>query len=207
MVSQIPPTVASQTPEWLAAWSTLALAILGLAVFWQVRQNRKTREVEILSELGRRWDSVEMVKARSEVDRLHKDGTLAEKVLELRSDGDEQYQILMREPGHLEDLGVIFYHGGIKGKTLFASMGLLIPERWDKWQDAIGQLAKRRHVQNFSYFREMAAELSPEGTFHWRHRHRARADATRRKLRWATGQRRSAGPGSCPTQMGESRER
>lgn len=116
-----------RTPEWLAAWSTLGLAILGLAVFWQVRQNRRNREVEILSELGRRWDSVEMVTSRSKVDRLYKEGTLAGRVLELRSEGDEEYQHLMREPGYLEDLGVIFYRGGIRGRTLFASMGLAHP--------------------------------------------------------------------------------
>lgn len=175
---------SGQAPEflaWLTAVSTAVLAVFGLFAFWQIRQSRKSREMEIMMELGRRWDAEEMIKSRSTVDEFCNHEQLSTKVVSLSRNDPRQYYELMREPGYLDDLGVIFYRGGIRGKTLFASMGVLIQERWAVWGEALDALDLQRGAPTFSYFREMAMELSPGGGSH--RSHRKKADSSKRSLR------------------------
>ncbi len=168
-----PPTV----PWWFAGvgvWATVGLMALGLLAIIPIVQARRARDIEILMEIGRRWDSPEMAKARAKVDALSHNGELTKTICEHYAQGGADYHELMREPGYLEDLGVIFYSGGIRKKTLMASMGFLVPERWAKWDEALSKLGEvRGRREHFSYFREMADEMARGGS-HGEHRRRAR---------------------------------
>ena len=168
-------------PWWFAGvsdWATAGLVVLGLAAIVPILQNRRSREIDILMEIGRRWDSPEMMTSRSLVDRLSQDDTLIDAVCSDDRRGGEEYHELMREPGYLEDLGVIYYSRGIRPSSLIASMGYLVPERWAVWKDALERLGEvREKPQHFSFFREMAAEMDG-GDSHRAHRKRAK-DAMR----------------------------
>lgn len=185
--------VAAQPPQfldWVTAFSTAALAALGFLVIWPVLQARRARETEIIMEIGRRWDSPEMIAARVKVDALAKKGELESRIESLYQSREKEYYELMLEPGYLEDLGVIYYHRGIARNTLFRLMGLQIQDRWMVWQGSLEALGQKRSAQfHFAYFREMAHELSPKN--HWYnlrrlhrwHAHLAKKDSGVRKLR------------------------
>lgn len=182
-----PTSSSPQTPQllaWVTAISTLILALLGSAAIWQLRQGRRARETEIIMEIGRRWDSEEMIESRSKVDLLASTGQLSSHLIDLHNKKGREYHLLMREPGYLEDLGVIYYHDGIKRDTLFNLMGLQIQDRWWVWDEALRELGGERRADfHFAYFREMAAELSKEGRGHRWHAKRARKDSSAQKLK------------------------
>jgi hypothetical protein len=183
-------TSSSSSPQppqflaWVTALSTLVLALIGTAAIWQLRQGRRARETEIIMEIGRRWDSEEMIESRSDVDLLASKDQLSSRLIALHGEKGREYHLLMREPGHLEDLGVIYYHGGIKRDTLFNLMGLQIQERWLVWREALQALGSERSADfHFAYFREMASELSKTGHRHGWHAKRAKEDSSAQKLK------------------------
>lgn len=191
---------SSELTAWITAISTGVLAMLGIGALLQIRQTAKTRATEVMMELGRRWDSPEMIRCRAKVNELAASNQLTNVVLNLYEQQDERYNQLMQEPGYLQDLGVIYFNGGISTRILFGTMGLQVGDRWRKWKPAIEALGERRHAEfHFAAFREMGKQLSSTGSCKLYHRWRARKDLTIKKFREASREaERSASPANAP---------
>jgi hypothetical protein len=177
---------SSELTAWITAISTGVLALLGIGALLQIRQTAKTRATEVMMELGRRWDSPEMIRCRAEVNELADSRELEKVVVHLYEERNERYYQLMQEPGYLQDLGVIYFNGGISTRILFGTMGLQVGERWQKWKPAIEALGDVRKAKfHFAAFREMGEQLSSEGKCKLHHIRNARKDLNVKKFRQA----------------------
>jgi hypothetical protein len=111
----------------------------------QIREARSARHTEVMLELGRRWDSDEMIESRTLADAHYREvGGLLKAVQDGFKNKDASFYKLMREPDFLEDLAIHYFYGSMAGEQLYNSMGLLIPERWEMWEDAVMYLRQAR---------------------------------------------------------------
>ena len=147
--------------EIISALATSTLALVGCLALGQIREVRNSRQTEVMLELGRRWDSDEMIRSRVLADSYdQKLGGLLPAVRRGFAKRDITYYELLREPGFLEDLAIHYFDGSISGDQLYNSMGLLIPERWELWKDAVEFLRGTRDSDMvFEQFHLMQEEM------------------------------------------------
>ena len=140
------------------ALATVGLAVVAAIALGQVSELRHARLQEAFLEIGRRWDSDDMIRSRTMVDAC---GTrLQTEIKLLFTTKPERYYLLLREPGFFEDIAALCHARVIDSAKLADSLGLFVIERWDVWEDAAVFLREeRRSPEVFEHFERLAGEM------------------------------------------------
>ena len=137
--------MVASTPNWadilsgvgsmVGAMSLVAAAIYG---YKQVRDARKESQVAVIADLGRRWDSDELIHARQQASALT-DVQLAEAAKEWDDDPAKHPEFfeLLRIPNFLDDLGLVAECGSVDIDIVNRSMRFIVLEQWGKWRRAV----------------------------------------------------------------------
>src|SRR5881275_3234816 len=102
-------TIGADVASWITAGSTLALAIGASWALASLRETRRDRHVQVLTDYGRRWDSEEITEARQKQLQCGDDVALAELATKWLNDPSSapDFYVLLRVPNFFEDLAVI----------------------------------------------------------------------------------------------------
>jgi len=119
-----------------------------------------------MSELSRRWDGDEMISTRAKVDEYGE--SLRGRIAELYDRKNLEYYHLLREPGYLEDIAILWQHKAVKLRTIDESMGYIIQEQWSIWSDTARFLREQRGGRVFERFEELAIALKSTPRESWR---------------------------------------
>ena len=113
---------ATDTPVWFLFAATVALAIVtgtlaGAAIYAlkQLGEVRRDRDVQVLADLGRRWDEDQLRAAREAAAHYDKDefASEADKLFHTPPDtsAQKEFIVLLRIPNFFEDLAIITESG------------------------------------------------------------------------------------------------
>jgi hypothetical protein len=138
---------ASDTPVWITAYATVSLAIAACFGLRSLRDARKTRHGEVLTELSRRWDDHLVLKSLTLGRKYGPSGTLA-LVDALWTPGvtdrderdlDDWYAISVY-PNLLETIGVYLREGVISDSIVYRLWGANIISAWRDWKGTVEAL-------------------------------------------------------------------
>jgi hypothetical protein len=137
------PIVAVDWSEVTAiATSILALGLLGAfgaAIFaaQQVREVRKSREVQLAAEFSRRWNDDALVEARRMVNRFRSAEELRDAFAKfVATDAPEAY-VLLRELDYFEQLAALESVGAFDLELIELLLGRTLVQRWEMWKPAL----------------------------------------------------------------------
>jgi hypothetical protein len=131
-------------PAWLTAIGTVILAAGVLLAARQLREARIARLAEAAGDISRRWDEDELIDARAEVDKYGSDVELRDAVVRgMRGEDDNvNLDLLFREAGFFDDLGLQEILGGISLQWIEFSTGRIVVDRWELWSLAVDEVRK-----------------------------------------------------------------
>jgi hypothetical protein len=118
------------------------------------------RRTEALSELSSRWDSDELLKARTWADSNGGAETIAKRLRDLYNASNKiKYYQVLREPNYYENMATMIQLGTIDFRTLQMQFGSTIIGRWERWADAIDYLRTREggsptYYENFERLKD-----------------------------------------------------
>lgn len=164
--------IAWSEPDWAVATTAVAtavtalvLAITAIAVGRQLRDARRTRHGQLLTDLSRRWEEPVIIKSQRLFSAHGSEGIvkLVAKVYEQGGATDaevEEYTVLESLPNLWELLGVLHSDRAISLSVIDRMWGAAIINAWDEWEAPIGRL--RKATDNFSSyvnFQDLADDL------------------------------------------------
>ncbi len=164
-------TVVGSAPNWaeivtaigsLLAGGTLLVGV-GTAFFAlrQIAEARRDRQVQIIAELGRRWDEDQLVEARAMVVK-YDNVQLADKVARaLEGTDTKEYLELLRVPNYFEDLALMAESGGLERDLVRRAFGPMVTRTWDYWELAIAKMREgaEESVLSYSEFERLRNDL------------------------------------------------
>jgi hypothetical protein len=126
------------------ATSVLAVGALGAfaaAIFaaQQVREARRTRQVQTAVELFRRWDEEPLVEARRMVGRFNSPEELRDAFLGYVASNAPEAYVLYRELDFFEQLAALESQDAFELDLITRMLGRTLIERWEMWKPAIEQ--------------------------------------------------------------------
>lgn len=146
--------VAAPGPNWAEKLSAIgsilsgATLLFGVAGVWfavrQLAEARTDRHVQIIAELGRRWDEDRMIEARNKL-LAYDNAKLAEKCADwVRTRSDAEVTELLRVPNYFEDLAMMVECGKLELDLVADTFGDMTLRAWDHWALAIQELSERQ---------------------------------------------------------------
>jgi hypothetical protein len=149
-----------------AAWR--ALAQLGVAID-QLEEVKRDRHVQVLDEMGRRWEGREMTEAlQMAVDYTPESLVrLFERAARPRSRNPMRERrtrrarrdtiVLLRVPNYFEDAAMIARAGSLEGTLMAEMFGGVAKDEWSLWQPAIKKIQETDELA-YVEFERMAEE-------------------------------------------------
>ncbi len=134
--------------DWSAvtaiATSVLAIGLLGgfaAALFagLQVREARRTREVQMAAEFFRRWNEDGLVQARRLIASFKSPEELRDAFTAYVSSNAPEAYVLYRELDFFEQLGALESLGAFDLELIDRMLGPTLVQRWEMWRPAIQQ--------------------------------------------------------------------
>jgi Domain of unknown function (DUF4760) len=137
--------VTSSGPDWaakLTAFGTFAIA--GGLIFTgiQIKETRRDRHIQVLSDFGRRWDEADLREARQLRTKYgsSKDvAALVEPWLNREEAGADLAQLLVI-PNYFEDLALMVECGKLRPQLVAKAMRSVTLDEWDFWEPAITRI-------------------------------------------------------------------
>lgn len=161
--------VSGTAPNWtdkLSAISTAvaALGFVGTAVgvwfAWDLlKETRRDRHIQVLSDFGRRWDEPEIAEARRK-QRKYDSDTLAEEVdkwFHSTAEGSD-VPILLRVPNYFEDLAIMVECGRLELAFVARAMRTNTLREWAYWEKAITKI-RADSAESYVEFEKLAGQL------------------------------------------------
>jgi hypothetical protein len=160
-------------PNWAEKVTAIgtAVAAVGIVVaavgawlaFNQLRETRRDRHIQVLTEYGRRWDDDRIAEARLEVQRFTS-LELADEVVKWLTPPREEHSpmpILLRIPNFFEDLAIMVECGRLQIGLVARSWLPAAVREWEYWSDAV---EKMREYEPTAYveFEKMVRDLLEE---------------------------------------------
>ena len=150
--------------HWAALWLTgVATAVLaaGVLLAWsQLKDSRRDRHIQILSDFGRRWDSERLVEARTK-QATRDSQELADEVgrwLKKATDAPE-VRTLLRVPNFFEDLAIMVDLGELKIKFVAKAFKATAEREWAYWKDAIAAM-RTDSPESYKQFQALVEKLA-----------------------------------------------
>jgi hypothetical protein len=168
---------------WLTAFATLALvAVTGVlaGAAWralaqlevaidQLEEVKRDRHVQVLDEMGRRWEGREMTEALQMAVDFTPEGLvrLFERAARPRSRNPMRERrtrrarrdtiILLRVPNYFEDAAMIARAGSLEGRLMKEMFGGVAKDEWSLWKPAIKKIQETDELA-YVEFERMAEE-------------------------------------------------
>jgi hypothetical protein len=134
------------------AGATLVVAVVAaLFALRQLREIRRDRHVELIAELGRRWDDERMAQSRAPA-RRYDSHQLAERLgawvasrdaAEIDTERERETLQLMRVPNFLEDVALMVEAGSMTPELIDRSLGSITTATWEFWEEAVEEMRKQ----------------------------------------------------------------
>jgi hypothetical protein len=171
--SKIVEVLTTNDPTWADKVSAVASAVgaVGIIVaavgawlaFNQIKETRRDRDIQVLSDFGRRWDEERLTEARTKLLSYTSSDLAAEveKWFTPPREPTSEVPILLRVPSFFEDLAIMVECGRLELKFVSKSFRGIAIREWEYWSDAID---KMRQYEPSSYveFEKMVRQLLEE---------------------------------------------
>jgi hypothetical protein len=162
-------------PNWAEITTAVGSAVAGGGLLlggigaWagirQLREAKRVRQFEILSEIGKRWDDDLLVESRART--LHLDNRqLADRIRELwrpkgQSDDPDvgDLYVLLRIPNFFEDVALMAEAGGLELEWVWRIFGDSAIQEWRYWEEAIDVLRDADDPGAYIEFQRLARDL------------------------------------------------
>lgn len=162
--------------QWLAIWLTgVGTAILAVGVvvaligLWDAR---KTRDGELVTQLGARWSDEAMTESRMAYSGHGPSGTIAllERVFDppagqaVTQTDLETFYLLTRWPTFIETIGVLHDHGAISTDIVYEMWGAGITAAWKVWEEPVERLKdiEKGYPETYSHFKSLSERMERE---------------------------------------------
>jgi hypothetical protein len=141
------PVMMADWLDYVLAFSTLggsiALAIGGGVAYYQLGELRRTRQTQILADLGRRWDDPLLEEGRLRASRFSSEGELRDAILTSQQKKTDLVYVAMRVPNFFEDVGVLTETGAIDLALVDATYGSVCWKWWESFKPTIDAMRKQ----------------------------------------------------------------
>jgi hypothetical protein len=164
--------VAANEPHWadiITAFGSLlagaGLVVAGIGAWFAVKQldeTRRDREIQLIAELGRRWDDDRMAEARDKQLEYTSEELCEEVVRWLEDPKSRDSQLLLlllRVPNFFEDLAVMVESGGLDIKLVDKAFRALVLTQWSYWEQAIVRTRELREPEAYVEFEKLKRQL------------------------------------------------
>ena len=156
----------SDKPVWALFWATVGLAVVTAGVvvaafraLGQLTETRMDRHLQVIGELGRRWDADDLVTARNKV-LPYDEVQLAEEVAKcLAKPGSGELQVWLRVPNFFEDLALMVELGGLDMRPVDLAFGYMVKRGWQHWEPSIIEMRKTRGADLYAQFEALAKQV------------------------------------------------
>ena len=163
--------VVTMAPSWadqLAALGTLvtacgavAAAIAAHLALGQLDETRRDRHVQVIADLGRRWDDAQLAAARrKQLEYLSV--PLSRKVEQWLADPDtdsETMLLLLRVPNFFEDLAVMVESGSLDLRLVSKVFRTIAFRQWQYWEPSIRIIRDRHGPGAYAQFEALVRQL------------------------------------------------
>lgn len=160
-------------PDWTAtttaastAFTTLIVAVTAYVVYRQLKDARRTRHGELLTDLSRRWDEPLIVRSQVLYGRYTEEGIvkLVDKVYGTGGASEEEltdYFTLVALPNLIEALYVMANEGAISLEVIDQMWGAAIISAWADWGKPVSELRRllTEAPDTYSNFENLALAL------------------------------------------------
>lgn len=169
-----PVFTAATAPNWadkltaissaVAAGGVVIAAIGAWLAFGQVKEVRRDRHIQVLSEFTTRWDSEDVVSAREEQLKYDKSTVATElkKWVDKSETPTADVALLLRVPNFFEDMAIMVECGSLELEYVKRAWGQATLRMWAYWKPAVQEL---RGYSSTAYteFEKLAQKLEKAG--------------------------------------------
>lgn len=151
---------ATDKPVWWLFGATVFLAAAAWFALGQLREVKKDRHIQVMSDFGRRWDEPHLWEARERQVEIS-DEELALLVERWFTKGDpeaKEVQLLLRVPNFFEDLALTVEIGSMELRTVDLWLGSVIDRMWNYWSPAITKMRESRPT-SYAQFERLVLDL------------------------------------------------
>jgi hypothetical protein len=128
--------ITSTWAEWTTAAATAALALFAGFALRQLGEARDDRHARMIVEIGNRWDSALMLKARrNSVRRQSRLAAMAG--MPTTTLQGQEFLALLRVPNFFEDIALLVKKGGLDVELVALGLKAVIEDEWTRWEPAI----------------------------------------------------------------------
>jgi hypothetical protein len=189
------PVWALVAVTFLLFVATAVLAYAAFKALGAIREATQDRHVEFFAEMGRRWQSDEMVDALQiqkgytpeELNALfEREGEQPSNnpLIEARRRRDIRERIvLLRVPNYFEDAVIAYKAGGLDGDLFAENFGGVAIEMWKAWAVTVESMQKRIDELTYSEFQKFALQISAEDQARQEEKEQAEAEEKEKLFR------------------------
>ena len=163
--------VVALAPNWadqLAAFGTLvtacgavAAAVAAHLALGQLDETRRDRHVQVIADLGRRWDDAQLAAARKK-QLGYPSVPLSRKVEQWLAHPDtdsEAMLLLLRVPNFFEDLAVMVESGSLDLRLVGKVFKGIALAHWQYWEPSIRIIRDYREPDAYAQFETLVRQL------------------------------------------------
>ena len=138
------------------------IAAAGAWLAWnQLRETRRDRASELISNFGARWDEPRLFNARAKRRELGRDGVLeaVRAWLADRSDPESPVPEILQVPNYFEDLAIMAEFGSYDLRLVAKGFSGLAFWEWDYWAESIEEIRQNLDAQAYVEFERLVNDL------------------------------------------------
>ena len=137
----------------VAAAGFVLTALGAWLAYGQLRETRREKHIELISDFGSRWDGERLFEARKKRRELGRAGLL-EAVKKWRAENTDASDVplLLRIPNYFEDLAIMVDFGELDLDYVAKGFAELAIWEWDYWRDAIEEIRRQQGPQVYATF-------------------------------------------------------
>jgi hypothetical protein len=153
--------------DYVLVFSTLggsiAIAIGGGVAYYQLRELRRTRQTQVLADLGRRWDDPLLEEGRLRASNFSSEAELRDAIVESQEEKNDLVYVAMRVPNFFEDVGVLAEAGAIDLGLVDATYGSVCWKWWESFEPTIQTMREQANDRDlYRRFDDLAnGRISP----------------------------------------------
>ena len=184
--------VVATAPNWaeqltgigsvLAGLGFIAAAVALWFAYNQLKETRRDRHIQVISEFGRRWDSRRVQSARR-IQRVYPGEDLQREVAAWINDPATKpdVDVLLRLPNFFEDLAIISRCGKLDIELITMAMGSIIIHQWEYWNPSI-QTMRQTAPHDYEQFEGLVKDVRTHQACQERQRRRGAEWKRRRSV-------------------------
>lgn len=127
---------------WVLVTATLGIAVAALFALRSLGESKRDRHVQLIAELGRRWDEEKLAEVRTKPLAFDNVQLCEEITGCLASPEGSDLYVLLRVPNFFEDIALMVESGGVDEELVNRAFRDLTLDQWEYWEKAIAAMRK-----------------------------------------------------------------